>query len=972
MSVPARAMGTHITSEGDSASHELSAFCTMQDADRVSYLRSRSDAWAHLEGLGDEVERAAARDPVGAAACGETLMATAVRLSAANTQSAITDGARLAAVLARLRRATTLALAYSGKLDESIALGELNRSEALAAEEHIEAARALLSLMHPLLKAGRTEQAISAGEMAHAEFVQLSRADLAARADINLGNVRKSLGDSTATLRHLDRAAAQLGTDSSMAAHIENTRGEALLALDRFSEARRAFDKALQWAQTSATGFAVGLIQGNLADLAARSGSLHEALQLFSCARASMTARGHSARLLLEEADVLLALGLAPLAVQRLAESLAIVDEVGLAFEGMRASLALSRALAAVGQAEEATRLAAGAAERAVALRDTPGEARALAMQALLLAERGLCAEAAQALQKAIDRDGNPAPSDAVGRCLIGSRLALRQSRPLESMRLATEAARLANEIGAAPLEADAYVQLARVQRLTGSATAAISSAHTAVAATERVRSSLGAELLRRAYLGRSVDAYEELVLAHLGSAHRDSAAHAWEAAERGKGRSLLERTLASRASSNGPEATSADVLDSRAQLDAAYRLMVQTTRSTAAVTPGTAPPTGHTERVRAIHSRLSQLEGELTRRELEAAAALKQVRWMSSDTSAQQIQEALGADEALVEYFRAGGDWIVFVATRDTVRAIKCGVSDASLNEAIGRVGFHIRKALRDSRAGRTPIADQVAGTLDVLGAALWRPAADFLDLPRRLIIVPHGPLHAVPFAALRHRNCWVIDHHEVSVLPSAAMLPVLAKPQPPRTNSSLVVGVADVQAPEIRREAIAVANALAVTPLLDAQATADEVSRHLSTCHRAHVACHGQFFPEAPWSSGLRLFDRWFGTRDVYSLPSAPREVVLSGCDTAGLNVMAGDELTGLVHAFLARGAQSVVASLWSANDASTSRIMMDLYETPPTLGGAASLTPSGLRRAQLLERARSPHPAFWAPFTFTGVHS
>jgi CHAT domain-containing protein/tetratricopeptide (TPR) repeat protein len=944
----------------------------MEDAERAAYLLSRTDAFAHLEYLGNEVERAAARDPAGAADCGHALMATAVRLSTATTHSTIQDATRFAVVLARLRRATTLALAYSGRLDESIALGELNRSEALVAEERIEAARALLSLMHPLLKAGRTEQAISAGEMAHTELVQLSRADLAARADINLGNIRKSLGDSVATLRHLDRAAALLGSDSSMAAHIENTRGEALLALDRFSDARRAFSMALQWAQNSSAGFAVGLIEGNLADLAARSGELHEALQLFGRARAGITARGHSARLLLEEADVLLALGLAPLAVQRLKESVAIVDEAGLAFEGMRASLALSRALAAMGRAEEATQLAGRAAERAVALGDAPGEARAFAMQALLLTERGLCAEAARALQRAYECDGDPSPSDGVGRLLIGSRLALRRSLPLDSLRLANDAAQLANEIGAAPLEADAFVQLARVQRLTGNSVGAVSSAQAAVAATERVRSALGAELLRRSYLGRSVDAYEELVLAHLGNTRPDSAIQAWEAAERGKGRSLLERALAARTSTDAAVSVSSGWSDARAQLDTAYRLMVQSNRSSLVTSSDSHRPSDHADRVREIHARLSQLEGELTRWDLEAAAALPQTRWVASETSAQKIQQALGPDEALVEYFRAGGDWIVFVATRDTVRAIKCGVSDASIQDAISRVGFHIRKALRDARAGRTASVDQVVSTLEALGAALWQPASEFLDLPRRLIIVPHGPLHAVPFAALRHRDHWVIDDHEVCVLPSAAMLPMLVECRPPRTESSLVVGVADMQAPEIKNEALAVANALAVTPLLDAQATAEEVARQLCTCHRAHLACHGQFFPEAPWSSGLRLFDRWLGTRDVYDLPSGPREVVLSGCDTAGLDVLAGDELTGLVHAFLARGAQSVVASLWSANDASTLRIMMDLYKTPPTLVGVPSLSPSRLRKAQLLERARSPHPAFWAPFTFTGVHS
>ena len=47
-----------------------------------------------------------------------------------------------------------------------------------------------------------------------------------------------------------------------------------------------------------------------------------------------------------------------------------------------------------------------------------------------------------------------------------------------------------------------------------------------------------------------------------------------------------------------------------------------------------------------------------------------------------------------------------------------------------------------------------------------------DSLAAHQRLIIVPHGPLHYLPFHALHDREAYLLEKHEISYLPGASLL--------------------------------------------------------------------------------------------------------------------------------------------------------------------------------------------------------
>jgi CHAT domain-containing protein/tetratricopeptide (TPR) repeat protein len=97
-----------------------------------------------------------------------------------------------------------------------------------------------------------------------------------------------------------------------------------------------------------------------------------------------------------------------------------------------------------------------------------------------------------------------------------------------------------------------------------------------------------------------------------------------------------------------------------------------------------------------------------------------------------------------------------------------------------------------------------------------------------------------------------------------------------------------------------------------------------------------------------------------------------VLSGCDTGGGEVRAGEGVLGLRRAFQTAGAATLVMSLWPVEDESARHWMEALYRN--RLVGRLS-TVEAVRRASLAvleargRRGESTHPYFWGAFVATG---
>ena len=153
--------------------------------------------------------------------------------------------------------------------------------------------------------------------------------------------------------------------------------------------------------------------------------------------------------------------------------------------------------------------------------------------------------------------------------------------------------------------------------------------------------------------------------------------------------------------------------------------------------------------------------------------------------------------------------------------------------------------------------------------------------------------------------------------------------------------------------------------TALLDADATVAALRERAPSTDLLHLACHGQFRPDSPLFSSLKLGDGWMTVHDAYTLELGAGLVTLSACETGVSAVAPGDELIGLVRGFFYAGSPSLLLSLWTVDDEATAELMRDFY----THLRAGARPAAALRSAQLRQLRERPHPFFWSPFILTG---
>ena len=378
------------------------------------------------------------------------------------------------------------------------------------------------------------------------------------------------------------------------------------------------------------------------------------------------------------------------------------------------------------------------------------------------------------------------------------------------------------------------------------------------------------------------------------------------------------------------------------------------------------------------VHEADPQLERELLERErkLQEISRQLQHRAATGDKGHEQadrfsiihLQAALGAERALVEYTTIDDELVAFVVTDQGVEIVRDLGSESEVVTEIDRCRFQIDTLRYGSTRVRThlpALADRTQKHLRSLYQRLLKTIEPGIG-ERKLVIVPHGILHYLPFQALHDGNSYLIERREVSVAPSAAVLLQCLRRSPCVYRNALLLGVADEQIPRVHEELHALDNIFDdVRRFSDEAATTEALRQNSVAVDVLHLACHAYFRSDNPLFSSLKLSDGWFTARDAYGLKLNCGLVTLSACET-GMNAVApGDELMGLVRGFLSAGSPSVMMSLWTVDDEATTELMVGFYSELARTKSPAT----ALRVAQLNLLTERPHPFFWSPFVLVG---
>lgn len=363
---------------------------------------------------------------------------------------------------------------------------------------------------------------------------------------------------------------------------------------------------------------------------------------------------------------------------------------------------------------------------------------------------------------------------------------------------------------------------------------------------------------------------------------------------------------------------------------------------------------------------------------------------------SAEEIVRALpDSATAVLEYVAGseGAPTTLFVLSRTGVRAAVLPGAD-TLAPAIRRLVALVESGGRPDALTRR------------LGEALLEPARRLLpEGVSRLLIVPDGPLHRLPFDALvLGDGTAAVERWAIGLAPSASLAATLwqrGAESRPGAEPSRVLAMGDPRfplelSPSAMREAEAYRSAFAATgglPRLEGSGeeartvaryaaggsevrTRDEASEAwLKTAPLAgfdviHLATHALVDERSLSRTALALApggaeDGFLSPADLAGLRLDADLVVLSACRTAGGVTIAGEGVQGLTTPLVAAGARSVVATQWRVGDRSTVRLVGDLYD-----GLARGLSVAeALRRAKLAAVRRGAPPAEWAGFTVVG---
>ena len=344
-----------------------------------------------------------------------------------------------------------------------------------------------------------------------------------------------------------------------------------------------------------------------------------------------------------------------------------------------------------------------------------------------------------------------------------------------------------------------------------------------------------------------------------------------------------------------------------------------------------------------------------------------------SEATSASQqsfatLQAALPAGAAVVEYGVIDDELFACVVDGESVHVVRHITAWSTVEGAIRRVHFQM-DAMRTSQLLPLQHLRQLEArarhALQQLHALIWAPLLPSIEKAQCLLVVPHGKLGAISFAALHDGDRYLGEQIEIAVAPSLAVAAQVLARRAPTITAPLVL--ADTQ--RLVHASLEASIVQQIFP--DAavrsrdDASIDSLRQLGPAADSIHLACHGVFRSDNPVFSALELADGNFSALDAEKLGLVNPLVVLSACDSGLATETEGDEVFGLVRAFLIGGASRVVASLWPVDDETTVQWMTVFYQSL-----RSGTTPAGAsRQAQQVVRETHPHPFHWAPFSTFG---
>lgn len=792
-----------------------------------------------------------------------------------------------------------------------------------------DAIRTNLGRMHVLDELGRHAEAVSAGRAMLAELEQRGADDdvvwLRAAAEENVGVALGYLGRHAEALDAYAAAARcydRLGLEHDAARALAN-RGVELVELARPREAIPALERAHRQFVTAGDRLWQALCQTNLSQAWIATGRYLEAFRCLDAARSALTGLDRTTewmRAELARARCLESLHLDVEALDLYDELVGPLSEAGLVDDLGMVHLGRGTILA---RASTSPDDALDAFESAFDAFESTGNNPMLARTCLATAP--LHTDPMKLIDRAV---ALLADGERPAELAIAHLAAAQQLESVDGERAAAaleRAAELIDPLGVPSLQWQLHHRTGRLRRRAGACGEARDAYEAAIAVLDAIRSSVHHDGIRQRFdgaLGEPADDLIELLL------DTDDAPTAFAFSDSIRSRGLADRLTTER--------------------------------------PLVEPPP---DELLSTYDRLLTASGPLAAELAAQARRLERGASKPADVGGHATLVRPDMPRNCVLYQTLGETIVSFVAgdRGEIIATRKMGELD-DVEALLQQLDAQWRRCARPEIMSRHA-AQLENATLDVLRRfhdLLIEPVRHHLSPTLPLVIVPDGPLGAVPFAALHDGASFLVQRQPIRQTPSIAIDSFLAT-RSSRPRSSLALGTSDRMAPLAASEAVTVgAWWPRATVHTGDEATSVRLFEQADEHDVVHISAHGMFRPDAPEFSAIRLADRWVTAAEIARLRLDGQLVVLSACDTGRRAFDLGlRETLGLPRAFIAAGAAGVIVNLWTADDEATTGLMAALHRSL----AAGRLPAAALRSAQLASMTIHRHPYYWAGATLVG---
>lgn len=371
----------------------------------------------------------------------------------------------------------------------------------------------------------------------------------------------------------------------------------------------------------------------------------------------------------------------------------------------------------------------------------------------------------------------------------------------------------------------------------------------------------------------------------------------------------------------------------------------------------------------------------------------MQQARWLApanwrsrpwETITLERVRKGLAPNELLLEYVVAEPRSYCLAISRDFARIVSLGG-----RESLEKLVADYLKTLKTKGTSKTEGRQLYAALLKDIPEAAKR---------ERLIIVPDGRLHLLPFDALvDDRSRYLVYSHTITYVPSAtATYLVNWTPQLAAQRGFLGVGgIPYDQTTELNKlarirgytnaefvslsgskdEVLAAEAAIHAerSTLLIGPSATKSAFKHSDLNERAiiHLAVHGLANEKHPDRAALMLLsdslsgdDGILEASEIVHLHTNADLVVLSACDTAVGSLQGEEGIANLALSFMLAGAKTVVSTLWSIEDTSAHYLMKRFY-THLAERTTVAYALTAAKRDMLKAYGVHAVPYYWASF-------